>query len=106
MELKRIKELIAKDKLVKFYQCPAWRSLRTRVLVRDNYECQHCKREGKVYKAENVHHIQEVKDRPDLALDRTMKNLISLCIYHHNLIHDRLDTEKKKEERFINEERW
>jgi 5-methylcytosine-specific restriction enzyme A len=108
VELQRIKELIAQDNLIKFYQCKAWRKLRQQALQRDNYECQHCKREGKVSTDEllNVHHIKEVKTHPELALDPSMNNFITLCVYHHNLIHDRLDTEKKKEDKFFIPERW
>ncbi len=129
MELQRIKQLIASDKLIKFYQCRAWRTLRYDALKRDNFECQECKRRGKVYstpvdtrgvalptddnknknekennKSLHVHHIKEIKDYPDLAL--VLDNLETLCQQCHNDVHDRLEKYNKKQQPFVNEERW
>lgn len=68
-----------------FYKSPEWRRVRELVIERDNYECQHCKAKGKFHKAECVHHIKHLEDRPDLALEPS--NLISLCYACHNLEH-------------------
>jgi len=101
--LRWLNQLIAHGRLVKFYQCKEWRILRAEALLRDNYECQVCKSKGKYSKATNVHHIKEVKDRPDLAL--TLDNLQCVCIACHNDIHDKhLRIDKRKP--FVNEERW
>lgn len=102
-------QLIREDRLVKFYQCSQWRKLRKKALVRDHYECVMCRKVGKYHKCENVHHIQEVKDRPDLALD--VNNLMCLCIDHHNEVHGRYQPNKTKKQRepfknFNAEERW
>ncbi|MGG5304204.1 HNH endonuclease [Enterococcus pernyi] len=104
-------QLIREDRLVKFYQSPKWRRLREKAMKRDHYECQECRRLGKYHRVENVHHIKEVKDRPDLALD--LDNLICVCIEHHNEVHGRylttLDKQEKKIESFANfdaSERW
>lgn len=105
MELKRIKELIAQDKMIKFYQCAAWygkKGIRNKALQRDNYECQSCKRKGKVKKAEQVHHIKEVKKYPELAL--VLENTESLCLDCHNEEHERFS--ENNQPKFINEERW
>lgn len=64
-----------------FYQSREWRSKREEIIIRDNYECQLCKDEGRMTPATEVHHIKTYKDRPDLAL--TDDNLISLCTQHH-----------------------
>lgn len=129
MNIQTIKQLIASDKLIKFYQSRAWRTLRLKALKRDNYECQECKRQGLVYstpvdargvalpsddKKENnknnnrkslhVHHKKEVKDYPELAL--VLDNLETLCQQCHNGMHDRLKDYNKKKQPFINEERW
>ena len=129
MNTQTIKQLIASDKLIKFYQSRAWRALRLKALKRDNYECQECKRQGRVYstpvdargvalpsgdKRENnknnnkkslhVHHKKEVKDYPELAL--VLDNLETLCQQCHNDMHDRLKDYNKKKQPFINEERW
>lgn len=104
MELKQLNELIAQDNLVKFYKCKEWRRLRLEALIRDNNECQLCKSKGKYKRAENVHHIKEVKTHPHLAL--TLDNLQCLCIRCHNEVHDRLEQEKNKIPKFMNVERW
>lgn len=93
---------------MKFYNSSLWRKLRLRIIKKYNHECQYCKREGKVGKAEYVHHIQHLKDRPDLGLDEN--NLIPLCFMHHELEHP----ERQKEFNKIDEskrpkdfkERW
>jgi len=121
MDLQTIKRLIKEDKLVKFYQCKAWRGkngLRYEALKRDNYECQECKRKGKVTtlnqdkvddKEEEkkvkleVHHIKEVKEFPELALN--LENLKTVCVDCHNKEHKRLDKFIKKK-KFWNDERW
>lgn len=104
MELERIKQLIKQDKLVKFYQCYAWRKLRKKALVRDNNECQRCKVKGKYSKATNVHHMKEVKEFPEFAL--ILENLECLCIRCHNDEHRRLDNINEQKPKIMNEERW
>ncbi|MFC0525788.1 HNH endonuclease signature motif containing protein [Pontibacillus salicampi] len=104
MNLVKIKELISHNKLVKFYQCLEWRELRLFVLKRDNYECQTCMRKGKVGPGQNVHHIKEVKQYPELALVKS--NCEAICIPCHNEEHDRLYDYQKPQPKFINEERW
>jgi 5-methylcytosine-specific restriction enzyme A len=84
----------------KFYNSSSWAGkygIRHQALKRDNYECQLCKAEGKVHvdsiKVEgerksiqlNVHHIKEIEDYPDLALN--LDNTQTLCLDHHNAIH-------------------
>ena len=75
-------QLIREDRLVKFYQSPKWLRLREKAMKRDHYECQECRRLGKYHRVENVHHIKEVKDRPDLALD--LDNLINSLRFNSN----------------------
>ncbi len=102
-------DLIAKDNMIPFYKSKQWRTLRAKALKRDHYECVLCKAEGKYHRAQNVHHIQEVKARPDLAL--SLENIECICIRHHNAIHDRYQpvVHVKPEDRFNNfdaSERW
>lgn len=101
--LRWIERLIREDKLIPFYKSKQWRSVRQEALERDNFECQECKRHGKYSRAQNVHHKQELKLRPELAL--SIDNLECLCIRCHNKIHDK-QLNKPKNKPFVNEERW
>ena len=55
--------------------------LRLKVLERDNYLCQHCRKDISAKNMAVVHHINEIKS------DNTMKNLMSLCKSCHNKHH-------------------
>lgn len=68
-----------------FYQSKRWRSFRKRILIRDGYTCQRCKRYGKVTPALEVHHVKHLDEFPELALDPS--NCISLCKGCHNMQH-------------------
>lgn len=106
MKTEEIRRLIQEDNLMKFYKSRAWMDLRLKALFRDNYECQHCKAKGKYRKADCVHHIQEVKDFPWLAL--VLDNLLCLCNTCHNIVHGRntIWELNRKQPKFVNEERW
>lgn len=109
-----IKKLIAADQLFKFYKSKAWRDLSDAVMKENNYECQYCKARGIHTAARSVHHVQWVRRHPRLALSRTYeyngqtyKNLIPLCENCHNAEHDKgKGLAKRKENSFVNEERW
>ena len=110
-----IRQLIREDKLYKFYKSDEWRKLRERVLEDNHYECQQCIRKGRYTKAATVHHINEVRKRPDLALSRTYRdqdgvhdNLMPLCNACHNKEHKKLEKyiEEQHKDNFTNEERW
>lgn len=105
MNVNEIRELIARGNIEKFYNDRKWRNLSKKVKKRDNNECQMCKRRGRYAKAQNVHHIKELKDYPEFAYEED--NLESLCISCHNEEHpEKLEKFKKRETMFINEERW
>lgn len=99
---------------MRFYKSKEWRKVREQVLIRDNYECQECKKQGIVktidptkHKSLDVDHIKELDSYPELALD--MDNLITLCISCHNRKHNRyqsnqIKSEKKK--KWIGDEWW
>lgn len=71
-----------------FYNTTKWKHKRERILKRDEYLCQECKRYGKTTGATTVHHIYPLEQRLELALASI--NLISLCNVHHNEMHDRV----------------
>lgn len=93
-----------RQKNAKFYTSRTWRRKRKEILIRDNFECQMCKSEGKYSKAQCVHHIKELEDHPELAL--VDENLISLCFRCHNTVHDKTSNLINKPKKFISEERW
>ncbi len=100
----------------KFYKNKIWNGvngLRNQALRRDAHECKMCAAEGKVHldsvkvKGErksiqlNVHHIKEIETHPELATD--ISNLITICLSHHNLLHDRYQPSKNK---WKDDEKW
>ena len=108
-----IRQLIAADKVELFYLTDEWKNLRLDVLEDHHYECQECLKKGRYTRAICVHHHNEVRHRPDLALSRyytdregkKQKNLIPLCNTCHNIVHDKLGNWQRKD-KFCNEERW
>lgn len=111
-----IRQLIDDDQLVKFYKSQGWRLLREEVLREHYYECQECMKQGKYTRATMVHHVQEVRKRPDLAMSKTYvdgkgnvhKQLVPLCIACHEKEHDKLGgyVRERSKDKFTNEERW
>lgn len=68
-----------------FYGSAKWKHLRKKILRRDKYMCQRCKRYGRLVEAVEVHHIEHLEDCPERAYDPT--NLISLCKACHRKAH-------------------
>ena len=113
-----IRQLIREDKIYLFYKSDDWLELRDEVMKDAHYECQHCLKNGIYKRAEMVHHINEVRKRPDLALTREfidaitnekIINLIALCNSCHEKEHpDRFGNYRMQRgiERFTNEEKW
>lgn len=110
---KYIRQLIKENKLVKFYLSEDWREVKQEVLEHFHFECQECLKKGEYTKADCVHHHNEVRKRPDLALSRyyvddkgqQQYNLIPLCNKCHNIIHEKL-IKYQRQGKFTNEERW
>ena len=67
------------------YKATRWKRKQKKILKRDEYMCQWCKRYGKKTEATTVHHIKHVDEYPELAY--TDSNLISLCSACHNKVH-------------------
>lgn len=109
-----IQRLIDADEVEKFYQTDDWKELRLVVLEFFHNECQHCLARGKVVTDELcVHHVNELRDRPELALSRwytdehgeKQPNLVPLCKTCHNLEHEKL-IKWQRRDKFTNEEKW
>ena len=114
---------MTKQEKQRFYNKKAWQEKRLKVLRRDHFECQDCREritqagrkgiklhgwENYLNKATCVHHIKELEDYPELALDED--NLISLCDRCHNLRHgrtvDKIFTRRRKKKKQITQELW
>jgi len=76
------------------YKATRWKRKQKKILKRDEYMCQWCKRYGKKTEATTVHHIKHSDEYPELAY--TDSNLISLCSACHNKAHP----EKAKNNRY------
>ena len=106
-----ILRLIAENKVEKFYATEDWRELRDSVMEFFHNECQECLKQGKYTRADCVHHVNEVRVRPDLALSRyyvdnkgvRQYQLVPLCNACHNIAHPEKFGHEK---RFTNKERW
>jgi len=110
-----IKTLTVENKLANFYHRKEWKSLRAAVLRDAHYECVDCKARNKIRKAVTVHHVNEVKHRPELALSRyytdkdgiIKENLIPLCHECHDARHERMQFKHSdNEKKFTTPERW
>lgn len=64
-----------------FYNGVRWRRLRQMFLNR-NPLCVDCSKAGRLTPASQAHHIEERKDRPELAYE--WDNLESVCLSCHN----------------------
>lgn len=112
-----IRELAKEGKLYRFYKTDEWRSLRAAVMADAHGECEWCREKaGPPVRATCVHHVNEVKDRPELALSRyctdadgnITRNLWAICEACHNKAHGRFQGPRKKrdDERPLTDERW
>lgn len=92
-----INYLLSIGKIGIFYNCAPWKKLKAEVLEEQHYECQECLKLGILTKADTVHHINYLKNRPDLALSKTYidkdgkkkMNLEAICFDCHNKVHKR-----------------
>ncbi|MEH7670866.1 HNH endonuclease [Bacillus sp. JJ689] len=115
MNKEKLIQLISEDNLMKFYKSKEWESLRKKVMKRAKYECEHCKKKGKVTTRDtldkrgrkmkmDVNHIKPVKTHPHLALD--LDNLEYLCVRCHNIADGKDKMISNSKPKFMNEERW
>lgn len=87
-----IKSLVDTGQELQFYTSALWKRKRVEVLTLDKHECQLCKQRGKYTRAEIVHHVKHLRNRPDLALcvrdpETGERQLVSLCRACHISIH-------------------
>ena len=109
-------EYKTREQQQRFYNSSNWKKVRAMVRKRDNNECVMCREQGYVTIDTNerrddgrkkiqlvVHHIRELEDHPELALD--MNNLITICYQHHELIHNRIERFTRKN-KWYQDEKW
>lgn len=89
-----INELIKEDRLYRFYKSREFTELRAKVLEDAHYECQYCRRKGRITKATIAHHEYYVRDYPQYALTQYVmdeegmhQNLVAVCHRCHEDIH-------------------
>lgn len=108
-----VKQRVSQGDTEILYKTREWQELREKILSRDHYECQRCNGHNdlgkpiktvRLTRANTVHHIQEVRDRPDLMVEES--NLISLCHKCHDLVHDRTVERFNKPKPRLTKERW
>lgn len=108
------------DKEVKqFYNSKEWKRKRVEILTRDHNECRDCRnrmadafllgktldrKDAKIRRATEVHHIKELKEYPNLALDSD--NLVSLCTQCHNVRHGRNPKRFVRKNQPVSSEKW
>ena len=111
-----ILDMVQKNDLRPFYNHWEWRKLSKQIIEENHNECWLCKQKGRVSRAVLTHHVNPLKNRPDLAYSRTytddkgrlQKQLIPLCWLCHERIHERgeygsvVDTSNH----YKNDERW
>lgn len=108
-----IKRNVAHGEVDTLYKTSEWQQLREHILSRDHHECQRCNGRNdlgkpiktiRLTRANTVHHIQEVRDRPDLMMEES--NLISLCHECHDIVHGRTTKLFNKPKQRLTKERW
>lgn len=116
-EIAYVQQCILDDDVHRFYTWTPWIHLRDYVLKDlDKGECQLCKQRGRHRRATHVHHVNHLRDHPELALEiwytdiktgEKKRQLISLCRWCHEEQHpERLRQHQKKKSGFTTEERW
>ena len=102
-----------RDDVHRFYIWRRWIRARKAVLKLDKGECQKCKAKGRYRRATMVHHVNHLRQHPELALDiwyiddegKQKRQLISLCDECHDEEHpERLKQNKPRHP--VTEERW
>ena len=112
MTTDQIRQLIRENRVADFYNDRKWRALQAKVLHDQHYECQYCKDSGKYTRAKYVHHVNHLRDHPELAYSehyidvhgKKQRNLVACCFDCHEAQHP--DRFRKRKKVYLNEERW
>jgi len=77
-----------------YYTSTKHKEWREKVLRRDGYLCQECKKYGRNIPATHAHHIKSRDEYPELQY--RISNGISLCAQCHNKLEPRIPPDVKK----------
>ena len=111
MTTDEIRTLIREGRTADFYNDWQWRRLAHKVMHDQHYECQYCKARGRYTRARFIHHVNHLKEHPELAYQEyyidsngeTKRNLIACC----HMCHEAQHPERFRHGNgFTNEERW
>lgn len=100
-----ILKLIAEKNIHAFYDSRLWLKARAKAMEQQHHLCWDCAHQtpAKVNRATTVHHVHELRQRPDLALSQTDEegrvNLVCLCASCHWKRHH-------KQPEPVTQERW
>lgn len=105
---------IVNDCVEKFYKTYNWQRLRADVMDIDKNECQWCKAKGEIVTPKIAHHINRLRNRPDLAMDiwyvdaagQRRRNIIAVCNDCHEAEHKRLELLHQPKREPVTPERW
>lgn len=109
----QIKKMIAEDHIHTFYNDYYWRKVSHEIIREQHGECQLCKSRGRYSRGVITHHVNHLKDRPELAYSRyyiaddgsKKRNLIAVCRKCHETLHY-VEWHRKRKQQFKNEEQW
>lgn len=109
--LRQLRELIAQGREWLFYSWPEWKSKRAEVMQLDRNECRRCRAKGRYRRGTIVHHVQHLRDRPDLALsvydpDTGERQLLTVCKSCHEEEHPEAFRQNLPKAPPLTEERW
>lgn len=114
MEPEKIAELVERGEEHLFYVSGAWQRKRLEVLEADRWECQVHRERGRYRRAELVHHVIHLRDRPELGLEDFYvdedgvehRQLVSVCRECHETVCHPERMRKVGREGLVLEERW
>lgn len=113
--LRQLQALLASGREAAFYDWPEWDRTRAQVLALDHWECVMCRQRGRFSPAVLVHHVQHLRDRPELALSiwadgpdglRGQRQLVSLCKRCHEEQHPEALSSRGAARQPVTVERW
>lgn len=79
------------QKAKQFYHSKQWATLRNIAMMQASYQCEVCRKQGKLMPADEVHHIIPLAVDWSKRLDRA--NLVCLCHKHHTEAHKKLEAD-------------